>query len=471
MTVARRIDRFDGRAAFTTWLYRVATNACLDELRRHRRQAPVPDRSTRHDAAPRRRRRAAGAAAPTRRIWSPTGWRSTTPWPSCRPSSAPRWSCATSGAWTTPRSPRCSRSPSGTVRSRIARGRAQLADLLGRPRTAPRDDGPRPSTTGTPRARADVQTLRRTRHRPARRDAPHRTCARSACRNRDHDRPRDPRAAAPEGARSRRGRRRPELVAVRVALAAVPEPPADQLRHAPSWRRSPRTTTPTAGAPPAPTAAARRGQRRRDASAGGRGGAAPPAAHRSRGTHRRLAAVAAASWPWPALAGLLVARNPAATPPWRHLGHAPRGLPRAARRRPRVARPTRRRRRHRPQRPARAPTTTAPRRRARRPPPRPGPPPTLGTYGDAAALLAMVRAEAAAPVHRRQPPAPPQPSDRLARAAAGGLRPPGGSALGDAVIGGTRCWWCSRRAHRTPVSVRRSASTSPPTARSSWTSR
>lgn len=41
VTVARRIDRFDGRSAFTTWLYRVTTNACLDELRRRRRQ-PVP---------------------------------------------------------------------------------------------------------------------------------------------------------------------------------------------------------------------------------------------------------------------------------------------------------------------------------------------------------------------------------------------------------------------------------------------
>lgn len=38
ITIARRIDRFDGRAAFTTWLYRVTTNACLDELRRVRRR-------------------------------------------------------------------------------------------------------------------------------------------------------------------------------------------------------------------------------------------------------------------------------------------------------------------------------------------------------------------------------------------------------------------------------------------------
>lgn len=41
IAVARRIDHFDGRAAFTTWLYRVTTNACLDELRRRRRR-PQP---------------------------------------------------------------------------------------------------------------------------------------------------------------------------------------------------------------------------------------------------------------------------------------------------------------------------------------------------------------------------------------------------------------------------------------------
>lgn len=40
-TIARRIDRFDGRSSFGTWAYRVATNACLDELRRRKRR-PLP---------------------------------------------------------------------------------------------------------------------------------------------------------------------------------------------------------------------------------------------------------------------------------------------------------------------------------------------------------------------------------------------------------------------------------------------
>jgi RNA polymerase sigma-70 factor (ECF subfamily) len=38
IAIARAITRFDGRSAFTTWLYRVATNAALDELRRRNRR-------------------------------------------------------------------------------------------------------------------------------------------------------------------------------------------------------------------------------------------------------------------------------------------------------------------------------------------------------------------------------------------------------------------------------------------------
>jgi RNA polymerase sigma-70 factor (ECF subfamily) len=38
VAVVRGLRRFDGRSAFTTWAYRVATNACLDELRRRQRR-------------------------------------------------------------------------------------------------------------------------------------------------------------------------------------------------------------------------------------------------------------------------------------------------------------------------------------------------------------------------------------------------------------------------------------------------
>ena len=41
LAIVRGLPRFDRRAAFSTWAYRVATNACLDELRRRNRR-PVP---------------------------------------------------------------------------------------------------------------------------------------------------------------------------------------------------------------------------------------------------------------------------------------------------------------------------------------------------------------------------------------------------------------------------------------------
>jgi RNA polymerase sigma-70 factor (ECF subfamily) len=45
IAIVRGLPSFDGRAAFTTWSYRVATNACLDELRRRRRHSSdeLPD--------------------------------------------------------------------------------------------------------------------------------------------------------------------------------------------------------------------------------------------------------------------------------------------------------------------------------------------------------------------------------------------------------------------------------------------
>ncbi|MEI2699592.1 MAG: RNA polymerase sigma factor [Microthrixaceae bacterium] len=43
IAVVRGLDRFDGRSAFTTWSYRVATNACLDELRRRGRRPLLSD--------------------------------------------------------------------------------------------------------------------------------------------------------------------------------------------------------------------------------------------------------------------------------------------------------------------------------------------------------------------------------------------------------------------------------------------
>jgi RNA polymerase sigma-70 factor (ECF subfamily) len=54
IAIARGIGRFDGRARFSTWAYRVTTNACLDELRRRRRRPLVglPDEAAAPHAAP-----------------------------------------------------------------------------------------------------------------------------------------------------------------------------------------------------------------------------------------------------------------------------------------------------------------------------------------------------------------------------------------------------------------------------------
>lgn len=53
VSVAKAIGRFDGTSSFTTWLYRVATNAALDEVRRRNRRpeprmigAPEPEDET-----------------------------------------------------------------------------------------------------------------------------------------------------------------------------------------------------------------------------------------------------------------------------------------------------------------------------------------------------------------------------------------------------------------------------------------
>lgn len=48
LAIVRGLPKFDGLAAFSTWSYRVATNACLDELRRRKRR-PTPELIDEHD--------------------------------------------------------------------------------------------------------------------------------------------------------------------------------------------------------------------------------------------------------------------------------------------------------------------------------------------------------------------------------------------------------------------------------------
>ena len=46
IAVVRGLARFDGRSAFGTWVYRIATNASLDELRRRRRRPQLAGRDS-----------------------------------------------------------------------------------------------------------------------------------------------------------------------------------------------------------------------------------------------------------------------------------------------------------------------------------------------------------------------------------------------------------------------------------------
>ena len=61
LTLLRKADRYAGNAQLSTWLYRVATNKCLDHLRRQRRRRADP-LSDDHDTAD------ASAAAPLEAI-------------------------------------------------------------------------------------------------------------------------------------------------------------------------------------------------------------------------------------------------------------------------------------------------------------------------------------------------------------------------------------------------------------------
>jgi RNA polymerase sigma-70 factor (ECF subfamily) len=122
IAIVRGLPRFGGKAKFSTWAYRVATNAALDELRRRSRR-PVPATAESDDRL---------AAAPT--VDDPA-------------SVALRLDLDAALAQLPEefRAPvvlrdvagcdyaeigQILRIPPGTVRSRIARGRARLAELM-----------------------------------------------------------------------------------------------------------------------------------------------------------------------------------------------------------------------------------------------------------------------------------------------------------------------------------------------------
>lgn len=147
IAIVRGLPRFDGRSSFSTWVHRVATNACLDELRRRKRRVRVAGRV---DTAPDdddRRRTSVEPADPE-------------PGVADRLPDRLALDRALAELPLEFRVPVVLRDqlgldyaeiaevlelPAGTVRSRISRGRARLADLLD------------PTGAGNPGSTDDVQ--------------------------------------------------------------------------------------------------------------------------------------------------------------------------------------------------------------------------------------------------------------------------------------------------------------------------
>ena len=121
LAIATKVGSFDGRARFSTWAYRVATNAAFDEARRRGRR-PVPA-----EQLPEADRLAAAGtdSAVADRLDVDAALAQLTP--EYRAAVALRDLVGMDYAEIA----EVLGVPPGTVRSRISRGRAVLADLLG----------------------------------------------------------------------------------------------------------------------------------------------------------------------------------------------------------------------------------------------------------------------------------------------------------------------------------------------------
>ena len=242
IAIARGITRFDGRSAFTTWCYRVATNAALDELRR---------------------KHAGGRSPPT--PTHPSRWRPRR----TRPTSWPRGLDIDAALRHVPEEFRvavvlrdlCDLDyaeiaevldiPPGTVRSRISRGRAILVERLGsehRLGDTPGTRCPPPNVRTTMADDDDAPTTRDVESRTARGGAarrgdpspPGRTAMRSTATAR-----RPPRSLA------RAWQWLVAAAAVVVVLVVGGAPAADLRRRRTSDRRRARATASRHHAPKA----------------------------------------------------------------------------------------------------------------------------------------------------------------------------------------------------------------------------
>lgn len=137
IALVRGLPRFDGRAAFTTWSYRVATNTCLDELRRRRRR---PDPTLTDDERPEFDAATAGPGIDEQIVARMALDDAMQHIPiEFRAAVILRDVCTLDYAEIA----EVLEIPPGTVRSRIARGRALLADRIGgNPSPAPERQNP-----------------------------------------------------------------------------------------------------------------------------------------------------------------------------------------------------------------------------------------------------------------------------------------------------------------------------------------
>lgn len=143
VSIARNLDSFDGRSSFSTWAYRIATNAALDELRRRRRRPqPLRDVERLHEVVADPRAEQAGELLENRELVVralealPEEYRVALVLRDVADLEYEQIAAVLD-------------IPIGTVRSRIARGRARLADSFGnRPPTSERPSDPEEATHG-----------------------------------------------------------------------------------------------------------------------------------------------------------------------------------------------------------------------------------------------------------------------------------------------------------------------------------
>ena len=120
MSIVRALPSFDGRSKFSTWIYRIATNAALDEVRRIQRRPLPTDKESVYDSPTSDQTKAVDAQMDVSAALAqlPEEYRAAIVLRHV--TDLDYEEIATIQGV-----------PVGTVRSRLARGRAQLAEILG----------------------------------------------------------------------------------------------------------------------------------------------------------------------------------------------------------------------------------------------------------------------------------------------------------------------------------------------------